>query len=345
MKALIKKQPGMTDLEIVDLPMPVCGDHDVILKVRAVAVCGSDIHIYKWDFQPPLPLVMGHEFCGEIVQLGKNVRGWEIGDSVVSNLGGTCGACQCCKDGNAYICLNKKSPGLFSAGAYAEYVKTQDDMLYRVPAGISEEMAACTEPACTVLHAMKRIAVQQGDTVVVAGVGLIGLLTVMMAKQLYGAKKVIAIGVTSDEEKRLPVAKQLGADVLINTMQCDAVAEVLKECPAGFKPDVVIDCSGAPDSIRSLLQMVKRNGTFGAVGVTPATVEIPINWYNIVFGSLRIIASYSHDSSDWEDVIRLMGEGRLDFSACISHILALENWERIFKNPGDPQFIKGVFKF
>lgn len=345
MKALIKREAGITDLELVDLPIPECGDDEVVLKVRACAICGSDLHIYKWHFQPPLPVVMGHEFCGEIAVVGKNVKDWKVGEFVVSNLGGTCGKCQCCADGNSYICLNKRSPGLFSPGAYAEYVKTQPEMLYRVPEGISDELAACFEPACTVLHAMKRIAVKQGDVVVVAGVGLIGLLTIMMAKNLYGAKKVIAIGVTSDEKARFAVAKQLGADVVVNTQTTDAVAEVLKELPDGFKADVVIDCSGAPASINSLLKMVKRNGTFGAVGVTPTDVDIPINWYNIVFGSLRIIASYSHEAADWEDVVELMKQGKLDFSACITNVISLEDWATVFKNPGDPNFIKGVFKF
>ena len=344
MRALVKTEPGCTDLHLMDVPAPACGADEVVLKVRAAGICGSDLHIYKGDFTFPLPLVMGHEFCGEIVELGSRVTGWQVGDFVVSNLGGTCGTCQCCQDGNSHLCLHKQSPGIFSYGAYAEYVKTQADMLYRAPAGVSEEMLACTEPACVVMHGLKRFRVRPGDTVVVAGVGLIGLLTILMSKRIFGAGQVIAVGITPDEPRRLPLARQYGADVTLNAQETDLVPEILRHLPPERKADVVVDCSGAPSTIQALFQVVKRAGTYGAVGLPPRGVTIPVDWYNLVFESVNIISTYSHEAADWEDVLRYMGDGTLDFRDSITHVLPLEDWERVFKHSGDPNFIKAVFR-
>ena len=344
MRVLMKTEPGWTDLHLTEVPRPVCGEGEVVLKVRAAGICGSDLHIYRGDFSFPLPLVMGHEFCGEIAELGAGVTGWSVGDFVVSNLGGTCGACQCCRDGNSHLCLHKRSPGLFSYGAYAEYVKTRADMLYRAPAGVSDEMLACTEPACVVMHGLKRIGVRPGDTVVVAGVGLIGLLTILMSKRIFGAGRIIAVGITPDEPKRLPLARQYGADVTINAQKTDLVPELLRQFPPECKADVVIDCSGAPSTIQALFQVVKRAGTYGAIGLPPRDVDIPVNWYDLVFGSVNIISTYSHEAADWEDVLRCMADGTLDFRDSITHILPLEDWEQVFKSAGDPNFIKAVFR-
>ena len=344
MKALIKTEPGVTDLELIDMPIPEPGEGEVILKVRAVGICGSDLHMYKWEVFPPLPLIMGHEFCGEIYKVGPGVTGWKEGEFVASNVGGTCGVCQPCREGKSYLCLNKRSPGIFAPGAYAEYVKTYANMLYRVPDNISEDVAACFEPACTVLHGLKRFDIKEGDTVVVSGVGLIGLLAIHMIKRIYKAGKVMAIGIDTDEPVKFPMAKKLGADLTINALKTNVVEEVLKNCPEGCKADVVVDCSGAIPSIKALFDCVKRDGIYGAIGLPPADRTIDVPWNAMVFNSLRLITSYSHDAPDWVDVIKYVADGTLDFSECVTNVIKLEDWAQVFKNTTDPAYIKGVIK-
>lgn len=343
MKALVKTEPGVTDMHIMDIEKPTCPDNGVLLKVRTVAICGSDIHYYKWQEPMPLPQIMGHEFCGEIAQLGKDVKGWSVGDFVITRVPTyPCGECVYCKNGQSEQCSNRRIAGLTAPGAYAEYIVSFPELLYKVPNGVSEQMAACSEPASVVLHAIKRFNVKSTDTAVVVGMGAIGLLTVQML-HIFGLKEIIVVGMDSDKTLRWELAKKFGATKFINAQHRCASEQVL-EYTNGYKVDIGIDCAGVVSAIEDLFKVIKKRGTFGAVGVPPTGAKVQVDWNALVWASINIISTFGSDPEDWQEVVELMGSGKLDFSDAITHVITLEQWETVFKNTANPNYVKAVIK-
>lgn len=343
MKALVKTEPGVTDLHLLDIPKPVCPDNGVLLKVRAVAICGSDIHYYTYKEPMPLPQIMGHEFCGEIAEIGKDVTGWNLGDFVITRVPTyPCGECVFCKDGHPEQCSSVRIAGLTAPGAYADYIVSFPELLYRVPEGVSEEMAACSEPCSVVLHAIKRFGIKPGDTAVVVGMGAIGLLTIQMLK-IFGAGEIIAVGMDSDQTTRWELAKKYGASKFINAQNRPASEQIL-EYTKGYKVDIGIDCAGVVSAIEDLFKVIRKRGTFGAIGVPPTGAKVAVDWNALVWASINIISTFGSDPEDWVDVIELMGSGKLNFQDAITHTIALKDWEVVFKNTRNPDYVKAVIK-
>lgn len=343
MKALFKTKPGLTNLEIMDIPRPVCPDDGVVLKIRAVGICGSDIHYYKWQEKMPLPLLMGHEFCGDIAEVGKNVKDWKVGDFVISIVPCyPCGSCAQCLSGHPEQCSHKQIAGLTGPGAFTEYFVTYPKWLLRVPEGITEEVAACAEPVSIVVHAMKRFPLHPGDTVAVLGLGIIGLLTIQMLR-IRGAGEIIAVGMDSDELLRMPLAQKYGAKKCFNGQHCAASKQIL-EYTKGRKLDMVIDCTGAVSAIEDAFQLVRKMGTFAAIGVPPTGAQVSIDWNHMVWDSINILSSFGADDEDWPDVIELLESRKLDYHDAITHVIRMEEWETIFKHTDNPNYIKAVMK-
>lgn len=343
MKALIKKYPGETDLEIVDIPRPVCPDDGVVLKIRTAGICGSDIHYYKWTEKMPLPLLMGHEFCGDIAELGKNVRGWKVGDFVISAVPCyPCGMCASCRDGHPEQCSSKIIAGLTGPGAFTEYFVTYPQWLFPVPAGISEEEAACAEPLSIVVHALKRFSVRPQDRVVVLGMGIIGLLTIQVL-HITGVREILAVGVDSDEPVRMPLAKKYGAARCFNGQHHPASEQILAYTD-GHKADLVIDCTGVVPAIEDGFRVVKKLGTLAAIGVPPTDSRVALNWNHMVWNSINILSSFGADEEDWPDVIDLLASGRLHFRDAITQVIRMEDWASVFKAASNPNHVKAVIK-
>ncbi len=343
MKALVKELPGVTDLEIKEIPTPVCPDNGVLLKVRVVAICGSDIHYYKYTEPMPLPQIMGHEFCGDIVEVGKDVKDWKVGDFVISRVPTyPCGECEACKSGHPESCTARKSAGLQRQGAYAEYIVSFPELLYHVPEGVSERMAACCEPAAVCLHAVKRFHVDPNWTVAVSGVGMIGLLVIQFLR-IYGVRNIIAIGMDSDETARLPLAMKYGAVKTINAQHRSSAEQVL-EYTNGRGVDLGIDCVGSVPAIEELFKMIAKGGILGAVGVPGTNDIVRVNWNKMVWRSQTIISSFYSAPEDWEELIEYMKSGELAFEDAFTHDLKLEEWEKVFKDSSNPEYVKAVFR-
>ena len=343
MKALVKTERGVVDLKIMDIDKPECPDNGVLIKVRTVAICGSDIHYYTDKEPMPVPQIMGHEFCGEIVETGKEVTGWEVGDFVLSRVPTyPCGECVACKDGHPENCTSIRIAGLTAPGAYAEYIVSYPQLLYKVPEGVSEEMAACSEPTTVVYHALKRFNVQPGDTCVVVGLGAIGLLTIQMLK-IFGAGDIIAVGMDNDAQLKKDLAMKYGAVTFINAQNRKASEQIL-EYTKGYKVDLAIDCTGSVAAIEDLFGVIRYKGTFGAIGVPPTGAKVQVDWNALVWGSINIISTFGSEVEDWDAVVKLMGEGKIKFDDMISHKIAFKDWAEVFKNPINPQYSKAVFK-
>ncbi len=244
MKAVVKYGKGKGLVEIREVPEPKIKEDEVLIEVKAVSVCGSDLHIYH-DAHPYWPpVILGHEFSGVIVDVGKGVKGWKIGDRIVSETRtGSCGICYMCQSGFPQVCEQKRPYGIGVNGAYTKYVAGPARLLHHLPDNVSFEVGAVIEPtAICVTSILERSRLQAGESVVITGPGPIGLISLAMTKAA-GARMVGVTGRSSDEGIRFEKARELGADFIINVDQEDPVKKVL-EMTNGLGVDLLIETSG-----------------------------------------------------------------------------------------------------
>jgi L-iditol 2-dehydrogenase len=335
MKALMKTARGVGHVELREVDKPVPGPGEVLVKVAAAAVCGSDLLIEEDRHVNEPPMIMGHEFSGTVAEVGPDVSGWEVGDRVVQETSAqVCGECQRCKSGEHHLCARKKVFGIKTDGGFAEFVRVPAWLLHRVPDAVSIEAAAMTEPACVVLHAMlEKGRVDPGDEVLIMGAGTIGLLALQIAR-MAGAKRVF---VAELNEKKRETARRLGG-VIIDAVKMDPAAEVIR-FTGGNGADVVVDCTGAEPAIQSGLNALRRLGRFVAIGLT-GRPTVAVGWDDLVFRSPEIQFSLSSTYRSWERVLSALSDGRLDFAPLITHRFPLEKWAEAFQAMRDGEAIK-----
>ncbi|MFZ5754848.1 MAG: zinc-dependent alcohol dehydrogenase [Bacillota bacterium] len=344
MKALIKTKRGKGNVELVDnYPEPQIADHEVLLKVKAIGMCGTDYHIYTDEFPSNPPVLLGHEFSGVVVKRGSKVQGFSEGTRVVSELSvKACGTCVYCKTGNAHICPQKTSPGHGIDGACADYIKMPYHLLHQVPDTVSDEEAALVEPSAIVVHALlERTRVNVGDFVVIMGPGPVGLLALQMAK-IAGAGKIMVVGTTADEEVRLPLAKKLGADYVVNCQKEDPL-QLVQELTGGLGVDLVVEGAGAVSAINMGIEMLRKHGKMCVIGI-PGEEYIQVKWKTSVFKAIQVIFSYSSSSTSWDLVLKMLEKKVLDVKSLISYKAKLEEWEEIFRKVSEGKVIKAVLE-
>ena len=331
----MKTARGVGHVELREVDRPSAGPGEVLVRVAAAAVCGSDLLIEADRHVNEPPMIMGHEFSGSIAEVGEDVSGWEVGDRVVQETSAwICGQCERCKRGEHHLCARKKVFGIKTDGGFAEFVRVPAWVLHRVPDTVSIEEAAMTEPACVVLHAMlEKGRVEPGDEVLIMGAGTIGLLALQVAK-MAGAKRVF---VAELNEKKREMAKKLGG-VVLDAVKMDAAAEVIR-FTGGNGADVVVECTGAEPAIVSGLKAVRRLGRFVAIGLT-GRPDISIPWDDLVFRSPEIQFSLSSTHRSWERVLVALSDGHLDFKPLITHRFPLEKWADAFQAMRDGEAIK-----
>lgn len=284
-------EPGC--IEIRELPVPQAGPHEVLVKVMAVGVCGSDLHYYEHGrigrFVVEKPIILGHECAGIIVAAGEKVTKAAIGDRVAVEPGVTCGHCDACKAGRYNLCPDVQflaTPPV--DGAFVQYLAIREDMVFRIPDHLSYEEAALNEPFSVGIHAARRSRLQAGETVAIMGMGPVGLMAVAAAK-CYGASRII---VTDLEEVRLEAALRLGATDAINIKRADAL-ETIKQLTDGTGVDVAWETAGNPKALQSALYAVRRGGRLAIVGLPPQD-EIPLNVPFIADGEIDIYGIFRY---------------------------------------------------
>ncbi len=330
MKAVVKYGKGKGLVEIREVPEPKMKEDEVLIEVKAVSVCGSDLHIYH-DAHPYWPpVILGHEFSGVIIDVGKEVRGWKVGDRVVTETRtGSCGVCYTCQSGFPQACEQKRAYGIGTNGAYAKYIAGLARLLHRLPDTISFEAGAVIEPiAICVTSILERSQLQAGESVLVTGPGPIGLISLAIARAA-GARMIGVTGRSSDEGIRFEKARELGADFTINVDQGDPVAKIL-EMTNGLGVDILIETSGSGRAIYQTFEMVRRLGRICAIGIT-GKEEIPIPYDRGIFKALRYDFCFSSSWTAWEKAIGLIGKGFLPAEKLITHQLPLEKWEEAFR--------------
>ena len=343
MRGLVKTARGPGHLELRDVPAPQIAADEVLIRVRACGICGSDLKIQDDQHPYTPPVVVGHEFAGEIAEVGAAVTGWAVGDRVVSEQHTrACGHCRQCLTGNAFACASKRAPGYFVDGAFTEFIKVPAWLLHRIPDNLSFVEAAFTEPSAVAAHGvLDRTGIAPEDVVLVLGCGPIGLVAAKMA-QAAGASKVIITGVERDEKARLPKARELGIDCVVNVSQTD-LAALVADLTGGEGADVVIELSGAPPAIAQSFRLARRLGRVGIIG-QPPTDEVAIPYRDALFRALTVSFSYSSKFTSWERVLSLFARGAIRPAQFITHVLPLAEWERGYELSRSGEAVKVVLE-
>jgi len=327
-------------VELREVAVPEIGADDVLLRVGAVSVCGSDVHqaynTHSWRVS--VPVVLGHEFAGTVAQVGPTVKSCREGDRVVSETAAeVCGECLLCRTGRYNLCPHRKGFGYGIDGAMASYVKVPARCLHRIPDSLPFELACLAEPHAVAFNAMcVNSMIRPGDLVVVLGPGPIGLLCARMAA-LAGANPLVVAGLPSDAP-RLETAKQLGATHVVGAGRHD-VEEVVRELnPLGA--DLVCDASGASRPLDLALRLARPDGQVTKVGWSPDLVAIDIN--PLVQKNIRLQGSFSHNFPIWERVIHLLDRRLTRPDAIVGMTSPLAGWREAFTAMHDGRVIKSV---
>ncbi len=320
MRALVYE--GAWQMPLRDVPAPEPGRGQVNVHVQVVGVCGSDVHGYKGTTgRRKPPIIMGHEFSGTVSAVGAEVKDFKVGDRVVVNPLLTCGYCDNCRAGMPHICQNRSGLGVNLNGAYAEFVQVAPKMVYHLPDEMTWEQGALVEPLGVAMHAVNLAPIQLMDTVVIVGAGTIGLLTILAAR-LKGASKIIVSDVSAH---RLEMARRLGADVVVNPAQQDAVAAVQAQTQGQGAP-VVVEAVGLTPTVKQSLQMARNGGH--VVWIGNSDPEVTINMQQIVTRELTVHGAYGFNQ-EFAQSIEAIRSGRVDPTVLIEQRAALEDGTRI----------------
>ncbi|MGD9137610.1 MAG: alcohol dehydrogenase catalytic domain-containing protein [Desulfobacterales bacterium] len=343
MEALVKTQKGKGFLEIRSVEDPVVGEKEVLLKVKAAGICGTDIHIMEDRFPNNPPVILGHEFSGEIVDVGIDVSEYKVGDRVVSEPHkGGCGTCRYCLTGEVEVCRNKKAIGYKIDGCFASHISMPVTSLHRIPSNVTYEQAALTEPmAVAVKGVLERTKIEAEDFVMVSGCGPIGLLAAAAAKA-EGARAVMITGTNGDEKLRLPAARALGIDHVVN-VQKDNALQMVQELTDGAGADVVVEASGAEPAIRQAFDLVKIDGRICGLGLS-GKEDINIPWDTSIIKAVRLVCSMSSNWTSWERALSIMAGSKIDLDPLITADFALHDWQKAFALLQNLEAIKILLK-
>lgn len=315
MQGIVKEQPRPGAAYRTDLPKPAIRDNEVLVRVRAAAICGTDMHIYDWtpyaQERLTLPMVFGHEFAGEIVAVGCKVDGYAVSDRIAAETHIPCGHCEPCRTGRQHICENMRIIGVQEAGAFADYIPVHKDCLWKLNGEMSFEEGAVLEPMGVGVHGVLSGEIG-GKVVVILGCGPIGLFAVAAAKA-SGAEKVFAVDVF---DKKLNAALCVGADIVINTHQQN-IEQVVRSQNYGQGADVVIDYTGNQRAIKDGFAALKKGGRFTFVGLSNEKIALDIN-NDIIYKEAQVNGVTGRNMyQTWFDCERLIRSGRVDVQKII----------------------------
>ena len=327
MKAVVKTSPEPGNVEFIDVPEPKAGPGQVVIAVKAAGICGTDIHIYKSEYLIKPPVILGHEFSGEVVATGAGITRIKVGDRVTVNpsAGRLCGSCRYCRIGAPFFCMDRAALGSGMNGGFAKYCAVREEIVFPLPESLDFDVGALCEPfACALQAVVELTEILPGEVAVVSGPGPIGLMCMMLAKA-HGAR-VVVLG-TSADSTRMEIALQLGADAVVNVERED-VRAVIDDLTEGYGADVVLECAGANASVNQCLDAVKKLGRYTQVGLFGVPVEIDLD--QIVKKQLRMQGSMCHTWETWDRTLSFLGQGLVDLRPLISEKPPLSRWEEGF---------------
>lgn len=339
--AKTKAAPG---IELITVPVPKITDEEVLVKVKASGLCGSDVHTYLWEKtmhykEKYLPLILGHEFSGEVVEVGRSVTTVKRGDRVLAKPTHPCGKCWFCRNHRPSDCVDRATCGTTKAGAFAEYCAIHEDQVVHMPDNMTWEQGAIIEPLGVGTNCAIRAGIEYGDFVVVSGPGPIGLVAALAARSL-GAGRIAVFG-TSRDAKRLELAKELGADYTFMGDRCDIVQEI-RALTNGQGADVALECVGVSSLLQTDLSLIRKRGKVCCAGIysAPATFDLD----DTVRNSKTIIGAYAGYSFE-RSVQWITGNNELAQKAVkiISHRSSLREIEDALQRAMHQENVKEIF--
>ena len=330
MRAVVKVEPG-PGLTLQELPLPEIGPRDVLIRVKAASICGTDLHIWRWDpwaqgrLRPPL--VIGHEFCGEVVATGSDVSEAEVrvGEYVSAESHVVCGVCDMCRTGKGHLCRNTKILGVDRDGCFAEYVAIPAINAWPDPPEMPPEIASLQENFGNAVHTAFAVDVR-AKKVLVTGCGPVGLMAIAVAKAL-GARAVYATDVSA---YRLELARKVGADAVFHARETDVV-EAIRGATEGEEVDVLLEMSGAPSALREGLELLKPGGEAALLGLHGQPIEFDVDNL-VVFKGITVHGVIGRRLWEtWYQARGLLRSGAVDLSPIVTHRFPLEEYERAFE--------------
>jgi threonine 3-dehydrogenase len=326
MKSLVKakREPGIWMEEVA---VPEHGVNDVLIKIKKTAICGTDIHIYSWDDWAqatiPVPMTVGHEFCGEIVAVGQEVKGLSVGQRVSGEGHITCGYCRNCRAGKRHLCRNTLGVGVNRPGCFAEYLSLPASNVIVLPDNITDDQAAIFDPFGNAAHCALSFDMV-GEDVLITGAGPIGIMAVAIARHI-GARHVV---ITDVNEYRLDLARKMGATRAVNVKNkklSDVIAELGME--EGF--DVGLEMSGNPQALNEMMRSMTHGGHVAMLGIPPQ--ETVIDWNHVIFKGLIVKGIYGREMFEtWYKMIAMLQSG-LDISSVTTHHFAVKDYQEAFE--------------
>ncbi|MEX9213598.1 L-threonine 3-dehydrogenase [Providencia rettgeri] len=325
MKALskLKAEPGIW---MTDVPKPELGHNDVMIKIRKTAICGTDVHIYNWDEWSqktiPVPMVVGHEYIGEIVAIGQEVKGFKIGDRVSGEGHITCGHCRNCRGGRTHLCRNTIGVGVNREGCFAEYLVIPAFNAFKIPDNIPDEIAAIFDPFGNAVHTALSFDLV-GEDVLVSGAGPIGIMAAAVCRHV-GARHVV---ITDVNDYRLELAKKMGVSRAVNVSR-ENLKDVMNELGMKEGFDVALEVSGAPAAFQTMLDTMNHGGRIALLGIPPASMAT--DWSQVIFKGLFIKGIYGREMFEtWYKMATLIQSG-LDLSSIITHQFPIDEFQKGF---------------
>lgn len=325
MKALakLKPEPGIW---MTQVDRPVIGHNDLLIKIKKTAICGTDVHIHNWDEWAqktiPVPMVVGHEYVGEVVEVGQEVRGFNIGDRVSGEGHITCGHCRNCRAGRTHLCRNTIGVGVNREGAFAEYLVLPAFNAFKIPDGISDDLAAIFDPFGNAVHTALSFDLV-GEDVLITGAGPIGIMAAAVAKHV-GARHVV---ITDINDYRLELARKMGIEHTANVAK-QSLSDVMAELKMSEGFDVGLEMSGNAAAFDSMLAAMNHGGRVALLGILPAGMGI--DWSQVIFKGLVIKGIYGREMFEtWYKMASLIQSG-LDLTPIITHHFHIDDFQKGF---------------
>jgi threonine 3-dehydrogenase len=321
MKALVKAK-AERGIWMEDIAVPKVGHNDVLIKINKTAICGTDIHIYQWDDWAqstiPVPLTAGHEFCGEIVECGSEVLGFNIGDRVSAEGHITCGMCRNCRAGRRHLCMNTLGVGVNRPGAFAEYLSVPAFNVFKLPEAITDDMAAILDPLGNATHTALSFDLV-GEDVLITGAGPIGIMAVAIARYA-GARHIV---ITDINDYRLELARKMGASRALNVTR-ESLDDTMQELGMEEGFDVGMEMSGNPQAFQDMLRTMHHGGKIALLGILPSGTGV--DWNAVIFKGLIIKGIYGREMFEtWYKMSSMLQSG-LNIDPIITHHFPVDEY-------------------
>ena len=325
MHALVKQSPA-PGIDLADIPKPTVGHNDVLIRVKRTAICGTDVHIYNWDEWArrtiPVPMAVGHEYCGVVVEVGSEVSGFTPGDRVSGEGHITCGYCRNCRAGRRHLCRNTQGVGVNRPGCFAEYVVIPALNAFKLPDAIDDEIAAILDPLGNAVHTALSFDVV-GEDVLITGAGPIGIMATAIVR-FIGARNVV---ITDVNDFRLDLARKMGATLALNVSR-ESLDDAMKQLGMQEGFDVGLEMSGNAGALRDMLRTMHHGGSIAMLGIPPT--EVAIDWNEVILKGLTIKGIYGRQMFEtWYKMAALLQSG-LNVRPVITHRVPYTDYQHAF---------------